>query len=184
MTFPKLSKKEKKIIFLLVVSLAVFILERFFGFSFSKEQPTSGCSNKVICISRVASVVDGDTIKLETGETVRYIGINTPETVHPSKPVECFGKEASKKNKELVDQKEVRLEKDISDKDKYGRLLRYVYTNDDLLVNAVLVEEGFAYASNYPPDEEFKERFGIAEKEAKQEKRGLWAENVCTLINQ
>ena len=69
---------------------------------------------------RVAHVVDGDTIKLESGEVVRYIGIDTPETVDPRKPVQCFGKEASEKNKELVEGKEVRLVKDTSETDKYG----------------------------------------------------------------
>ena len=77
----------------------------------------------------VVRVIDGDTIEVEidgTSYRVRYIGIDTPETVHPQKPVECFGKEASEKNRELVEGKRVRLEKDVSDTDKYGRLLRYV----------------------------------------------------------
>ena len=75
---------------------------------------------------KVARVIDGDTIELENGERVRYIGMDTPETVHPSKPVQCFGKAASAENSKLVSGKTVRLEKDVSDTDKYGRLLRYV----------------------------------------------------------
>ena len=71
--------------------------------------------------------MDGDTIIIEEGQKVCYIGIDTPESVHPSKPVECFGKEASNKNKELVEGKRVRLETDVSDTDRYGRLLRYVW---------------------------------------------------------
>ena len=127
---------------------------------------------------KVISVVDGDTIKLENGQTVRYIGIDTPETVHPFKPVECFGKEASAKNKELVEGKTVRLEKDISETDRYGRLLRYVYVGD-VSVNDYLVRNGFASAVSYPPDVKYQEQFNEAEKEARENKRGLWADNVC-----
>ena len=99
----------------------------------------------------VSKVVDGDTIQLSDGRKVRYIGIDTPETVHPSKAVECYGQEASVKNKELVLGKTVGLEKDVSDTDRYGRLLRYVYL-DGIMINDLLVKEGFAKASSYPPD--------------------------------
>jgi micrococcal nuclease len=126
----------------------------------------------------VARVVDGDTIKLENGETVRYIGIDTPETVDPRRPVGCFGKEAGNKNTELVLGKEIRLEKDISDADKYGRLLRYVYVGD-IFVNEYLVREGYARASSYPPDVKYQELFREAEWEAREMKRGLWADETC-----
>src|SRR3990172_7201954 len=76
---------------------------------------------------KVTRVIDGDTIELGDGRRVRYIGIDTPETVDPRKPVECFGKEAAAKNRELVDGKMVEMEKDASETDKYGRLLRYIY---------------------------------------------------------
>src|SRR3989338_7463066 len=78
----------------------------------------------------VKRVIDGDTIELENGEKVRYIGIDTPETLDPRKPIQCFGKEAAQKNRELVEGKPVWLTKDITDKDKYGRSLRYVYLGD------------------------------------------------------
>ena len=100
---------------------------------------------------KVARVVDGDTIEIEGGQTVRYIGIDTPETVHPQKTVECFGREASNRNKELVEGKFVQLEKNVSETDKYGRVLRYVYA-DGVFVNEPLVKEGFAHASSYSPD--------------------------------
>lgn len=122
----------------------------------------------------VEEVVDGDTIKIAGGKTVRYIGINTPETVDPRRKVECFGKEASAKNKELAEGKKVRLEKDISEIDKFGRLLRYVYVGD-IFVNDFLVRQGFAYASSYPPDIKYQEQFKKAEKEAREFKIGLWA---------
>jgi len=123
---------------------------------------------------KVVKVVDGDTIALENGEVVRYIGIDTPETVHPSKPVQCFGKEASEKNKELVEGKMVKLEKDVSERDKYGRLLRYVWVNG-IFVNDYLVREGYAYVSTYPPDVKYSEQFLKAQQEARENKKGLWA---------
>jgi endonuclease YncB( thermonuclease family) len=121
----------------------------------------------------VSAVVDGDTIKLTSGQTVRFIGIDTPETVHPSKPVECYGKEASEKTKELLLGKTVLLEKDISETDQFGRLLRYVYV-EDTFVNDFLVREGFAVASSYPPDVKYQESFGEAQQEALEKGRGLW----------
>jgi micrococcal nuclease len=129
-------------------------------------------------VFKVASVVDGDTIKLENGQAVRYIGIDTPETVHPSKPVQCFGKEASAKNKELVLGKEVRLVKDVSETDKYGRILRYVYVGDSL-INDYLVRNGYANSYSYPPDVKFQDQFKQAEEEARTNKRGLWADGAC-----
>src|SRR3990167_5660053 len=136
---------------------------------------------------KVARVVDGDTIEVEGGQTVRYIGINTPETVHPQKTVECFGREASNKNKELVEGKFVQLEKDISETDKYGRLLRYVYV-DGVFVNELLVKEGFAYASSYPPDIKYQDLLNSAQEEARSQNRGLWAgrngESGTALANQ
>ncbi|GAG19155.1 unnamed protein product, partial [marine sediment metagenome] len=86
----------------------------------------------------VTRVIDGDTIEIQGGERVRYIGIDTPETVHPLEPVEYFGQEATEKNRELVEGKRVRLEKDVEDRDEYGRLLQYVWL-DDIMVNAELV---------------------------------------------
>jgi len=123
---------------------------------------------------KVIRVVDGDTIEIESGEKVRYIGIDTPETVDPRKTVQCFGVEASKKNKELVEGKMVRLEKDITDRDKYNRLLRYIYIGDTF-VNLELVKQGFAYSYSYPPDIKYQSQFVKAQQEAREAKRGLWS---------
>ena len=125
---------------------------------------------------KVVRVVDGDTIEIEGGEKVRYIGIDTPETVDPRKPVQCFSVEASKKNKELVEGKMARLEKDITDRDKYNRLLRYVSIGD-VLVNLELVKQGFAYSYSYPPDIKYQDEFVKAQQEARDLKQGLW--NAC-----
>ncbi len=124
-------------------------------------------------VATVVSVVDGDTIKIEGGEIVRYIGMNTPETVAPGRPVECFGKEASAKNKELVQGKVVELERDISNRDKFGRLLRYVWLDGEL-INEKLVREGFAQVSTYPPDVKYDARLLEAQRQARSEEKGLW----------
>lgn len=121
----------------------------------------------------VTRIVDGDTIEIEGGKIVRYIGIDTPETEHPTKGIECYGKEASKRNKQLVLGKKVELEKDISETDKYGRLLRYLWLNGTL-INEQLVAEGYALSSSYPPDTKHQNRFLEAQKLARSEKRGLW----------
>lgn len=135
--------------------------------------------NNIFLITRV---VDGDTIELESGEKVRYIGVNTPETVDPNQPTQCFGPESSKRNKELVEGKKVKLEKDVSDKDKYGRLLRYVYLTDGTFVNLVLVREGYANVATYPPDVKFQNQFLQAEKEASDKNLGLWSK--CNNLSQ
>jgi len=122
----------------------------------------------------VTRVIDGDTIEIEGGKKVRYLGIDTPETVDPRKPVQCFGIEASNANKKLVLGKRVKLEKDISETDKYGRLLRYVYV-DDIFVNDYLVRNGYAYAVTFPPDVKYQQQFLEAQKEARENKRGLWS---------
>lgn len=122
----------------------------------------------------VTRVIDGDTIEIQGGVRVRYIGIDTPETVDPRKPVQCFGEEAAEKNRELVLGKEIELEKDISETDKYGRLLRYVYI-DNLFINDFLVRQGFARASSYPPDVKYQDQLRQAGEEAKENNKGLWS---------
>ncbi len=131
--------------------------------------------------AKVVSVVDGDTIKIEGGEVVRYIGMNTPETVAPNRPIECFGKEASAKNKELVQGKTVELVKDVSNRDRYGRLLRYVWIGDEM-INEILVREGYAQVSTYPPDVAEVDRFIAAQRLAESEKIGMWS-GVCPVIH-
>lgn len=144
----------------------------------TEYQATSSASEVYGEKAFVSKVIDGDTIELENGQRVRYIGIDTPETVDPRRPVGCFGKEASNRNKGLVEGKIVILQKDISDTDKYGRLLRYIYLpledKTTLFVNDYLIREGFAKSSTYPPDVKFTDRFKSAEEEARLNNRGLW----------
>ncbi len=124
----------------------------------------------------VTRVVDGDTIVVDmSGEQfkLRYIGIDTPETVDPRRPVECFGKEASERNRQLVEGKAVGLEKDVSETDAFGRLLRYVWVEGQM-VNEVLVQEGYALASTYPPDVKYAALFAGLQAEARRAGLGLW----------
>lgn len=130
----------------------------------------------------VERVIDGDTIEVRLGGslyTVRYIGIDTPETVHPSQPVEWMGPEASAVNTALVLGRNVVLEKDVSETDAFGRLLRYVWIPQPdglLLVNLKLVRRGFANASSYPPDVRYQDLLRTAEAEAREAGAGLWGE--------
>lgn len=126
----------------------------------------------------VTKVVDGDTVIVNNTTTVRFVGIDTPETVDPRRPVGCFGKEASNEVKKLLTDKQVILQKDVSDTDMYKRILRYIYLplpdGQTLFVNDFLVREGFARVLTYPPDVKYDEQFRMAEKEAKISKKGLW----------
>lgn len=144
-----------------------------------KANPIVSAPTSTANLVRVVRVVDGDTIELEGGEKVRYIGIDTPETVDPRKPVQCFGLEASAENKKLVEGQLVRLEKDISERDKYGRLLHYVWVGDTF-VNLKLVADGFARVSTYPPDVAHQAEFLAAEKTAQESNLGLW--NSCPSV--
>lgn len=158
------------VIFFLGAASAIFV-------NFTKPpvtKPVEVTREAVATESAVISrVIDGDTVELSDGRKLRYIGIDTPEIVAPGKPIECFGREAKAENEKLVLGKTVHFEKDVSETDKYQRLLRYVYVGD-IFVNDYLVRQGFAHASTYPPDVKFSEKLRQAEQEARAHKRGLW----------
>jgi micrococcal nuclease len=130
---------------------------------------------------RVVKVVDGDTIHvLVSGrrEKVRYIGVDTPETKHPTKGVQCYGRAASAFNARLVGGQRVRLVRDVEERDRYGRLLAYVYrVRDGLFVNAELARVGYAQPLSIPPDVRHAAAFAALAREARNAKRGLWS--VC-----
>ena len=120
-------------------------------------------------------VVDGDTIRVLIDGTeyrVRYIGIDTPE-IHPTHGVEPFGPEASQANSDLVEGKTVWLEKDVSETDRYGRLLRYVYV-DDLMVNEELLRRGLAKVVTFPPDVKYIDCFLEIQRAAQEAEVGMW----------
>ncbi len=129
----------------------------------------------------VTKVVDGDTIEvLMNGQkySVRIIGVDTPETVDPRRPVGCFGKEASNKAKEILSGKNVLLEKDVSEMDKYRRILRFVYLplpdGTLLFFDDYMIREGYGKVLTIPPDVKYSEQFLEAQREARENKRGLW----------
>ena len=128
----------------------------------------------------VARVVDGDTVEVRVAgrvEPVRLIGIDTPETSDPRRPVECFGAEATARTSALLPEgTEVVLERDVEARDRYDRLLAYVYRKEDgLFVNLALVEEGYAVSATYPPNVAHRDELGAAAAAAREAGRGLWS---------
>ena len=124
----------------------------------------------------VARIVDGDTIHVRIGgrmEKVRYIGVNTPEVHHPTKGAEPGGREASEQNRALVTGKRVRLELDVQERDRYGRLLAYVWVGE-LMINAELVRLGYAQVMTIPPNVRYQGLFLKLQRDAREAGRGLW----------
>lgn len=133
---------------------------------------------------KVTRVVDGDTLVINingTDEKVRLIGINTPETVDPRKTVECFGKEASAKMKDLASGENVRLESDPTQdtRDIYGRLLEYVYLQDGQMLNRKMIADGYAYEYTYMTPYKYQKEFRDVQTLARVSARGLWAPESC-----
>jgi len=123
---------------------------------------------------KVVYIYDGDTVKLSNGEKVRYIGIDTPEMNYNNPPAEYFAQEAKEYNAKLVLGKKVKLEFDVVKRDKYGRLLAYVYI-DGKHISQDMIERGFAKVLMIPPNLKFADYFLTLQNLAKEEKRGIWA---------
>lgn len=143
-------------------------------------QQTNNTEQKYV----IERVVDGDTFVVlidGASKTVRLIGLDTPETVDPRKPVQCFGQEASNKAKELLSTQKVRLEADASqgDFDKYGRLLRYAFLENGTLFNKWMIANGYGHEYTYNLPYKYQVEFKEAERLARENKLGLWADNAC-----
>jgi micrococcal nuclease len=129
---------------------------------------------------RVVRIVDGDTVKVRVPDrlrtvTVRYIGVDTPESVKPGEPVQCYAQQASNFNKRLVTGRRVRLRIGRERTDRYGRTLAYVYLFDgDRFVNAELIRRGYARTVEFPPNTDFADRFDRLERRAREQRLGLW----------
>ena len=136
----------------------------------------SGCyeSNYSNYNFKVVYIYDGDTVKLSNGEKVRYIGIDTPEMNYNNPPAEYFAQEAKEYNAKLVLGKKVKLEFDVVKRDKYGRLLAYVYI-DGKHISQDMIERGFAKVLMIPPNLKFADYFLTLQNLAKEEKRGIWS---------
>lgn len=158
----------------LIISVLTMLILIFASVEYSQKQSPS--QNGTYHVLRV---VDGDTFMVNYNgkdEYVRLIGINTPETVKPNSPVEYYGKEASNYTKSIINGKYVRLEFDVEQTDKYGRLLAYVYLEDGKMLNEILVRDGFAQVMTVPPNVKFADRFIELQRQARNESRGLWNE--------
>ncbi len=142
------------------------------------QQPEEGTDYSRQLVGSVDRVVDGDTAKVWVdgkSEYVRYIGIDTPESVKEDSPVECFGQEASSFNEQLLARNDqVRLEFDRERRDQYGRLLAYVYSGPTLL-QAELLREGYATTLEIPPNTSRARQFAKLESEARETGRGGWS---------
>lgn len=142
-------------------------------------------------IAKIVRIVDGDTIIVSfegKEEKVRLIGVNTPESVDlpagkagPRRKIECFGKEAKEYVTNLLSGKSVSLQADVTqqDRDRYGRLLRYVFFADGRLVNQLIIQEGYAYEYTYDLPYQYQSEFKKAEGEAQASGRGLWGRGTC-----
>jgi micrococcal nuclease len=127
-------------------------------------------------LARVQRVVDGDTVVLAGGERVRYIGVDTPESVKPGTPVQCFAEAASHFNRRLIEGERVRLRFDAERRDRYGRLLAYVYrARDGLFVNAQLVRRGYARTLTIAPNVRHAGEFRRLAADARRHGTGLWS---------
>ncbi|MFA6080854.1 MAG: thermonuclease family protein [Patescibacteria group bacterium] len=167
-----MNKKQK----VYILAIILLILQLFFG----KNNPlpkVSVAPTNVPTQVKVIRVIDGDTIEIEGKIKVRYIGVDSPEIYHDSTGkktgVECFANESYLENKKLVEGKEVSLIKDVSDKDKYGRLLRYVYV-EGLFINDYLIKNGYAKLMTIKPDIKYSQQFKEEEKLAQVNNLGLW----------
>ena len=152
--------------------------------STSVEMANSSPSGEIKKFYGVAKIIDGDTVQVSIEgktETLRLIGIDTPESVDPRKPVQCFALEASKKAKEILTGKKVLLEADPTqgEKDKYNRLLRYIFLEDGTNFNKMMISEGYGHQYTYSKPYKYMEEFKQAETEARVAKKGLWADGAC-----
>lgn len=172
-------KNTINIAILLVAAVLIYL-----GMRCLPHQRSSSLNNGLVFVSRA---IDGDTIKLSNGEHVRLIGIDTPESRYNKKIVRDskrsgndinsiirMGKEASDFTKRKVQGKLVRLEFDVEKRDKYGRLLAYVYLEDGTFVNAKIIEEGYAQIMTIPPNVKYAGYFLKLQKEAIEKNKGLW----------
>ncbi len=174
---------QKKILISLFLALVVI-----FSFEFSQRDINMVDENLPAKSSntfyKVVRVIDGDTFVINIDgeeDTIRLIGIDSPEVETPYTKYECFGREASEFAKTLLKGKLVRIETDStqSTRDSYNRILAYVYFEDGTLVNKYLIEEGYAHEYTFRAPYEKQVEFNQAESDAKTNKRGLWADNVC-----
>lgn len=182
---PVMPRRPKELKYIRAVSLAVtaliFLCIKNLPFNFNSEKTVNGVFYNVV------KVVDGDTLKLSSGEKVRLIGIDTPEAYYGDKLVRdskrsgkdvktimALGRKASAFTKDLCLNKRVRLEYDAEKRDRYGRSLAYVFLEDGTFINAKIIEEGYAQIMTIPPNVKYAGQFQALERIARKEMKGLW----------
>ena len=179
------SRRTQKLLIGLVASLLVIAIKTFLTPPPKSPLPAQNVLSSVTSSSSaVLKVVDGDTLDVNIDGVktkIRVIGINTPETVDPRKSVECFGKEASDKAKSILTGQSVALKNDPtqSDADKYGRFLRYIALPDGSDYGLKMIKEGYAYEYTYDIPYQRQNEYKAAQKEAENDKVGLWADGIC-----
>jgi micrococcal nuclease len=171
-----MGQKMKKVKFISIV-VCLLAFSSLVNTAFAQEQNRKGILTIPKRYYLCTRVVDGDTIIVQMKgkeERVRLIGVDTPETKHPEKPVEDFGKKASAFTKRMVEGKKVTLKYDWQRRDKDGRLLAYVYLEDGTFLNAEIVKQGYGYADTRFPFK-YLEEFRDYQKIARDNKKGLWS---------
>ena len=157
-----------------LLTLVLFIMSQLFGMNIpAPVDPTT--PDNAIEVAQVVKVIDGDTIVVSIDgaeETVRYIGIDTPEPYRDGEPA-CYSAEASARNAQLVAGQSVELVADVEDRDRYDRLLRYVYV-DDVMINEILIAEGYATTLSIEPNTALADGFAQAQATAQTQQLGLW----------
>ena len=140
----------------------------------SSGDPSPGTHGRLATVTRV---VDGDTAHVSyhgRDVTIRFIGVDTPETVAPGQPIECYGPESSSFTTRGLTGVRIRLEFDVDRIDPYGRTLAYLWMPDGSMFNETLVHDGYAKVATYPPDTKYVQRFQAAQRDARDADRGLW----------
>ena len=162
-------RRRKALPLAALIALAVIgYLARNLADEFSKPKPPAGGAWRV-----VERVVDGDTLALDGGEKIRLIGVDTPESVDPRRPVERFGKEASAFTRRMAEGQRVRLEFGDEPRDRYGRTLAFVWLEDGTFLNAEIIRQGYGHAYTRFPFR-YADEFRALEREARENRRGLW----------
>src|SRR5690606_17234926 len=179
----KLSKQNKRKLVAAIVALFVLLaggVSEKYGLALPGIHDQNTFNQTATAgVYTVKSIEDGDTITVDMNghdERVRLIGVDTPEVRDPRKPVQCFGRAASAFTKQLIGNHTVRLEADPdnTNRDRYNRLLRYVYLPDGTLLNAEIIKQGYGFAYvNFPVQK--MDEFRSLQKEAREQNRGLWA---------
>ena len=184
-----LRKKKRGLNTMLIsflIGAALLLIQTWLSSASPQEtNPTLAASSSTLSsLSPIVRIIDGDTVVIDRNnatETIRLIGVDTPELHHPTKPVQCFAREAAAYLTSLLKDRSVRVVADPTQDshDKYGRTLAYLYRDDGLFINKSLIEEGYGYEYTYEVPYVYQKEFKAAQTDAREQQKGLWAPNTC-----